>query len=567
MLRKNVAARLLPALLLSAWFSTPASAQTPLTTVQVATGLNNPVLITSAPDDDRMFVLEQPGRIRIIKNGSLLPTPFLDITGKVKDSGNEQGLLSLAFHPDYANNGRFYVYYTGFNGSVGNVEVERYEVSAGDPDIADPLSVDPILGVVQPFNNHNGGHMAFGPDGMLYIGTGDGGSANDPGCRAQDLSMRQGKMLRIDVDVASGFAVPTDNPFFGTGGAANLVWHLGLRNPYRWSFDRVTGEMYIGDVGQDAREEVSYAAAGVGGLNFGWKVMEGNLCNSTASCSPAPLPCNDPGYSDPIHTYNHTGGFGGVCSITGGYVYRGCAIPDLQGTYFFADVCTSQYWSFEWDGSTKTNFQERTTELAPSVGNLNSPVSFGEDRYGELYICTLGGGVYKLVADTVLTGTDCDTNGQFDVCEIAKRPSADSVPNSVLDVCETLDVPAGTVSIASGGTQPMNLHAGASLGGDFYWMFGSATGTSPGIDFGGGVVLPLNFDAYFNLTLTKPFSGLFSGFLSALDVDGNGSATLNVPGGLDPSLAGLTLSHAYLTSSVIGGADFASNPVQVLFVL
>ncbi len=388
--------------------------QVPIKTELVVNGPNRTVLLLAPPEDDRLFLVVQTGVIRVVEDGVLLPTAFLDIRTKVKDTGGEQGLLSMAFHPDYANNGQFYVYYTGFAGPAGHTILERYTVSGTDPNIADPLSTCTIFGAIgQPFNNHNGGHMAFGPDGMLYLSTGDGGSGNDPSCNAQSLSSPLGKMLRIDVATDScSFSSPPDNPFTGAG-AATLIWHLGLRNPWRWSFDRLTGEMYIGDVGQTNREEVSYAPAGAGGLNFGWRVMEGNRCNGLGTCPGGTAGCFDPSFEPAIHDYSHPGN--GVCAVIGGYVYRGCGIPGLQGTYFFADECSDEVWSFRWDGTTKRDFRDRTQEL--TGGTFNAIVSFGEDRYGELYIVEIGGDVWKVVADGEIPGFDCNGNGQIDWCE------------------------------------------------------------------------------------------------------------------------------------------------------
>ncbi|MFT5285228.1 MAG: glucose/arabinose dehydrogenase [Planctomycetota bacterium] len=552
---------LLTSLCLVTAFTQSITAQTPLTVELIADGFNSPVLVLSPPDDDRLFVVDKPGQIWIIENGVVLPTPFLDIGPLVKapSANSEQGLLSMAFDPDYANNGQFFVYFTGFDGPAGNGKLSRYTVSAGDPNVADSGSLCVVFAnMFQPFTNHNGGHLAFGPDGMLYLSTGDGGSGNDPACRAQNPEEQLGKMLRIDVDPAScGFTLPPDNPFTGMGGLSARVWHNGLRNPWRFSFDRVTGDMYIGDVGQDAREEISFAPAGVGGLNFGWRVMEGNRCNGIGSCPVGTPPCNDPGFTPPIHEYNHP--TFSVCSVTGGYNYRGCAIPDLQGTYFFTDVCAGKIWSFRYDGVNKTDFIDRTAELAPLVGSLNFIVSFGEDRYGEMYMVELNGEIWKIVPDAVVTGPDCDVNEQIDSCEIASGYVTDFDGNGQPDDCDSMAEDRN--SAGAGESVIFTLRAGLAMAGDAYWIFGSGTGTTPGLDFPGGVNLPLNFDAYMLFTIKRPFAGVFTNYIGTFDGNGEANAAFSVPGILDPSLVGLTLNHAYLSAPALGGADFASNAV------
>ncbi len=386
-------------------------AQTPLTTKLVATGLNKPLWAGAPEGDDRIFVAEKAGRIRIIKNGAVLATDFLSLVGKVSN-GSEQGLLGVAFHPNYASNGFFYVNYTDLN---GDTVVARFTVSAGNPDVADPTSEALILFQSQPFENHNAGVLLFGPDGYLYIPLGDGGSANDPQCRAQKLSSKLGKTLRIDVDSAFPYAIPPDNPFVGTPGAFPEIWHLGLRNPWRAGFDRATGDIFYGDVGQDQREEISFAAAGAAALNFGWKIMEGTRCNSLNNCPPGTPGCGDPGYVPPIYELLHSGG---SFSIIGGYVYRGCEIPDLVGTYFFADYYDDKIRSFVYDVGTGTvnNFMDRTAELAPGGGlSIVNIASFGEDGFGELLIVDHSAGgageVFKIVPASASAATAAVRNG------------------------------------------------------------------------------------------------------------------------------------------------------------
>lgn len=432
------------ALAVSAAIATGGSALaggTPLTTQLVANGLSQPLFVTHAPGDfDRIFVLEQLGRIRIIKNGVLLATPFLDINTIVGNSGNEQGLLGLAFHPDYANNGFFYVNYTN-NG--GNTVIRRYSVSS-DPDIADSGSDLRVTLISQPFSNHNGGWIGFGPDGYLYVAMGDGGDACDPGQRAQDVTDQLlGKILRIDVDgddfpadAGENYAVPPTNPLIGSGGDGE-IWAYGMRNPFRCSFDRDTGDFWIGDVGQGQREEVDFQpAASAGGQNYGWDCKEGTQCSTISGCNTSGCSCTQTGFTDPIHEYTHAGG---NCSIAGGYVYRGCAIPDLQGAYFFADFCSARIWSLRYDGFTVSDFTDRTTELdPPGATAIGQITSFGEDAFGEIYVCDRAGEVFKIVPNVGggVVGPDCNGNGRSDACDILAGISLDANTDGIPDECQ-----------------------------------------------------------------------------------------------------------------------------------
>jgi glucose/arabinose dehydrogenase len=339
-------------------------------------GLTRPDYLTHA-SDDRLFVVEQPGRIRIIKNGQLLEQPYLDITDKVTTAGNEQGLLSVAFHPAYRTNGQFFVNYT--RQSDGGTIIERYTVSPDDPDRADAQSGKAILYIPQPEPNHNGGLIKFGPDGYLYVGTGDGGGAGDRHGtigNGQDLTMLLGKMLRLDVTDQEAYALPPDNPI------GNQIWSYGVRNPWRFSFDRATGDLYIADVGQNAYEEVNFQpAASKGGENYGWRIMEGTHCFDPKEG------CDQSGLVLPIAEYSHAEG---GCSITGGYVYRGSQYPALQGAYVFGDYCSGIIWSLQRDGD-----QWEMTRRLESGVRISS---FGEDANGELYVVDHGGAVYQLVA-------------------------------------------------------------------------------------------------------------------------------------------------------------------------
>lgn len=346
----------------------------------VASGLNFPLYLTAPPGDPRLFIVEKGGTIRIVKDGALLSTPFLDITPKVS-TGGEQGLLGMAFDPSYTSSGRFIVHYTDVN---GNTTVSAFHVSAASPDQADPASEAMLLTVPQPFDNHNGGQILFGPDGMLYLGLGDGGSENDPDGRGQSLTDLLGDIVRVDVADGAGYTVPADNPFVGRTDARPEIWSYGLRNPWRFSFDPATGDLYIADVGQDQWEEVDVAPAAQGagrGANFGWNVMEGMHCFGGVSCDPSL-------YTLPVLEYSHKEG----CSITGGYVYRGAAIPDLQGHYFYSDFCQGWVRSFRLQNGQAVD-QVQWPTLAPG----GSVTSFGVDGGGELYIMNSGGQVFRIV--------------------------------------------------------------------------------------------------------------------------------------------------------------------------
>ncbi len=358
---------------------------------QVAGPLTGVTAITNA-GDGRLFLTLQRGQIVVWDGAQVLATPFLDLSDLVVCCG-EQGLLSTAFHPNYAANGLFFVDYTNLS---GDTVIARYSVS-GDRNVADPFSAKILLTIDQPFANHNGGQLQFGPDGDLYVGMGDGGSANDPDCHAQRLDPQPGrqdllgKLLRLDVDPSIAnppwYAIPAGNPFVGAGGP-DEAWAIGLRNPWRFSFDRLTDDLFIGDVGQGLREEIDFQAAGSGaGANYGWKIMEGTLCTgNTASCPPSTPACFSPSFTAPILEYGHDVG---RCSVTGGYVYRGLAIPDLYGTYLFADYCSGEFF-----GARPAGGGAFTAELLPI--SVDNPTTFGEDSAGELYVGTGAGFVYRV---------------------------------------------------------------------------------------------------------------------------------------------------------------------------
>jgi glucose/arabinose dehydrogenase len=338
----------------------------------VVSGLDRPVFLDAPAGDPRLFVVEQGGTIRVVSGDAVLPTPFLTVP---VSTGGERGLLGLAFHPGYAANGRLFVMYTD---PGGDSVVAEYHAAPG-ADVADPAPVRTVLTVDQPAANHNGGMLAFGPDGYLYVGLGDGGGADDTFGNAQDTGTLLGSILRLDVDGAAPYAVPADNPLVGRSGR-DEIWVWGLRNPWRFSFDAVTGDMLIGDVGQDAAEEIDLATSG--GANFGWPVREGGGCRAGSPCASA-------GLTAPIHEYRHPEG----CSVTGGYVYRGAALPALQGTYFYSDFCTGWIRSFRVEAGAATDHREWT-----SLGSPGRVVSFGTDGSGEMYVLTIDGTVREIVA-------------------------------------------------------------------------------------------------------------------------------------------------------------------------
>ncbi len=390
-------------LALIAFWASSSLAATTLSAARVTVGLTRPVFVTAPPGDPRLFIVEQRGadargRVRIFKygdGGGLLSRAFL--TTAPLATGNEQGLLGLAFAPDYATSGRFYINYTD---AQGHTHIERHLVSISDPDSANNAG-ETVLFIHQPYSNHNGGWLAFGPDGYLYIATGDGGSGGDPQNRAQNPDSLLGKMLRLDVSPGTGYAIPPGNPFVGATPGADEVYALGLRNPSRNSFDRATGDLILADVGQELYEEIDFAPSSQGrglGVNFGWPCYEGNhdynLTRPTVVCDTCTTrTC----MQFPAWEYDQT--LGGRCAVTGGYVYRGSAIPDLVGTYFFADYCGAQIYSGNFSGGVLANWADRTLELDPinTAINVNSISSFGEDSAGELYICDLGGEVFKIV--------------------------------------------------------------------------------------------------------------------------------------------------------------------------
>jgi glucose/arabinose dehydrogenase len=341
---------------------------------EVASGLEQPVFVSSPPGDDRLFIVEQVGRIRILSGGAVREEAFLDVSELVSCCG-ERGLLGLAFHPQYAENGRFFIDYTDV---AGDTVIAEYGASS-DPDVADAEPVRQFLLIDQPFPNHNGGMLAFGPDGFLYVGMGDGGGGGDPLDQAQDPGTKLGKLLRIDVD-RHPEPPPGNYP-----GADPDVWAIGLRNPWRFAFDRATGDLVIADVGQNLFEEIDVARAGESGLNFGWPITEATHCYEPAEG------CDTDGLTLPVFEYGRDDG----CSVTGGYVYRGSAIPGLASRYLFGDYCSNRVWSFVLEDGAARDVVELSDDLESRdlVAGLSS---FGEDVAGELYVVSLAGRVFRI---------------------------------------------------------------------------------------------------------------------------------------------------------------------------
>ena len=348
-----------------------------------AAGLVGPIDLQAPPGDSRLFIAERPGRIRVVQGGTLLSTPFLNISSRVTVQG-EAGLLSFAFHPQFANDPQKRFVFVHFiepavGDPDGDIVVERYQVSSSDPNQLDASSVQPVIRIPhRDANNHYGGRVAFGPDGMLYLSAGDGGGGNNQFMHAQDAASHLGKLLRIDVSTPP-YVIPAGNPVWPNVGQ-NENWAIGLRNPFRYAFD--AGQLYIADVGQGAREEIDVVSASASGLNYGWSIMEGTLCLGIGG------PCTTPGLTAPVYDYDHSQG----CSIIGGYVYRGAAIPELQGQYLFSDYCTGFVRSLSFENGMATVRQ------APMVNvGTNVTQSFGQDGAGELYILTGDGRVLRIV--------------------------------------------------------------------------------------------------------------------------------------------------------------------------
>lgn len=447
---------------------------------EITSGLVQPTALTHA-FDDRLFVAERAGLIRLVRgDGTLVPTAFLDLRGQVDaDTYIEMGLLGLVFHPDYVNNGYFFVNYTDLN---GDSQISRYQVSA-NPDVADPSTALPILTIPQPTVIHNGGQMAFGPDGYLYVGVGDGGWLSDPDNNAQNMGLLLGKMLRIDVsltDTPPAYTVPADNPFVGDAGAADEIWASGFRNPWRFGFDRATGDLFVSDVGNFAYEEVNFQPAGSsGGENYGWRCYEGNAEFNLAGCGSAS------NYTFPIHDYVQEP----ECAVIGGYVYRGTAFPEMQGHYLFTDFCTGRMRSLIPDGNEWTIFNH---ESAPALLS-----TFGEGSDGELYVIGyIDGTIYHLTSAPVL-GTSIMP---LAMVPNPSTPTPTPLPNPDLVIQDVTIVPVSPsagqpiqvfITVQNQGNQ--NVPSGNNFFIDFYinrlpapFLIGDLSWGAQGSDYGIG---------------------------------------------------------------------------------
>ncbi|MDE0586264.1 MAG: PQQ-dependent sugar dehydrogenase [Planctomycetota bacterium] len=461
-----------------------AAAQTKLKLEQVGGNFSKPLLVTSAPGEtNRMFVVDQNGKIFVVKNGVQLNTPFLDVSA-INSSGGERGLLGLAFHPQYASNGYFFI---NFTDNSGDTQVSRYQASAGNPDVANSSSRSDILFIDQPYSNHNGGCIRFGPDGYLYIATGDGGSANDPGNRAQNGSSLLGKMLRIDVDGASPYAIPPSNPFVTNSSVRDEIWALGLRNPWRFNFDSATGDMYISDVGQNEWEYIHFEPAGdAGGRNYGWKIIEGSHCFSPSNN------CNTAGLEMPIFEYGHSFWPTANYCIIGSEVYRGKAMARMSGRYFFSDAGSQDLLSFRYNSTTNTvsDYVDHTAETNVS----GSASSLGMDGNGEVYVCRTPN-IYKIVpAEMRLLVPSLNTGTQAVIYVTVSSPNSPTylaysfqglgnTPVSQLSVVLSLSSPqlAATATSDAGGIASYSVVPPPRLFGRTIWLQAAQQGKTSNV--------------------------------------------------------------------------------------
>lgn len=486
----------------------------------------NPSDITNC-GDDRLFVVEQRGYIWILdKNGMKLPTPFLNID-PIVGSGGERGLLGLAFHPDYPVTPYFYVNYTDNN---GDTHISRFSVSDNDPNMADPNSELNLLQVDQPFSNHNGGCLKFGADGYLYIGLGDGGSGGDPQGNGQKLTTYLAKMLRIDVDNGTPYGIPPTNPFINDPNALDEIWAYGLRNPWRFSFDRVTGDLWIGDVGQDSWEEVDFQAANsTGGENYGWKIMEGMHCFSPNTG------CNMTGLTLPVAEYANSGALG--CSMTGGFVYRGFRFPQLYGHYLYTDYCTGLLWSIVPDG----NGGWTNTQIADLVNN--QLVSFGENKNGELFLLGNANGiVYRLVDNSEVWTYDINVT----------QPLCPGTTDGAIQITFSSSTPTPIVTWSDGGAGPDR--------------FGLADGTYTATIIGtngsvGTEEIIIGSEIQFNSTTSDVVCpGGSDGAIGIVVVNSQGPATATwSDGGTGLERIGLTAGAYAVTVTTAEGCVFTEN--------
>lgn len=506
-----------------------AHAQSPLTLEDLfpAGVVNDPVVLTAPQDDARIFIAGQDGVIHIVDQGVLLPAPFLDLSSVITYS-TFVGFRALTFHPDYASNGRFFVWYDAppLGAGLHDAVLTEFTVSAGDPNVADVMSLREVIRIPQTVGGHGGGMLAFGHDGMLYASIGDGGEQGDPNCNAQNGAVLSGKVLRLDVDGTLPYEVPTNNPFTTDPTVLNEIWHLGLRNAWRGTFDRLTGDLYLSDVGQNSREEVNFVPAGVGGLNFGWKVEEGTHCYSTASCAAVAL-CGAVNYTEPIHDYTIVSA---ECSIIGGYVFRGSSMDWMRGAYFFTDWCSGRVWSLRHDGTAVTQLTEHTAELG---GALSFPVSFGEDAAGELYVIQQDGRIARITSDDPSTSL-CSGDGG-DQLGCTDCPCANNAPIGTIGGC--LNSAATSPRLLASGDPSVTLGAGLTTD----LRFG-ASGLPPiafSILNSGDSIAPQN--------MSNPCFGLDSGATSAF-YDGLRCAVGN------------TRRHGGRSSDSMGDIGLTNNP-------
>lgn len=519
------------ALAVSSGHSASAQTQLPVRLQYLTGGLSNPVDVAAPPGDDRLFVAEQiQGRVRIVDaTGTVLPTPFLTL-GSNFLAGGERGLLGLCFHPEYEANGYFFVSYTD---AQGDLVFSRFSRASGSQVLADPTSEVVLMHLLQPFPVHKGADMAFGPDGFLYVSTGDGGGSGDGTCRPQEFDVLHGKILRIDVDAidATGtYAIPPDNPLVGVPGARPEILHGGLRNPWRFCIDSLSGDLWIGDVGQTKWEEINWADADERLVNFGWKTMEGPDCFPSPGCQPSAgyIPCGSSQLRLPLSSYTHIDG----CAVIGGQVYRGAAIPAMHGWYLYADFCSGKFWAALGYEGALLDLVELTAQLQASA-SYSSPTAISLDGFGEVVMSTIGGDLYRLVPE----------------------PAS---PEPVVPLFGDVD----KVSIGSGGVQTLDLDGGPLRGGHFYFMVGSATGVHPGVPVD-SMIVPIQVDAY-TLDLLGAAAPPLSQVFGILDGLGRDQVFFDLPAGaVSPALAGLELHHAFVVFGRTFGLEYTSNAVSL----
>jgi glucose/arabinose dehydrogenase len=520
-------ASLLTALALAASAAPSVAQETGYYARRLAAGLNRPTAVAQPPGEtELLFVAEQDGMIRAIRpDGSIHPAAFMNLTAKVSQGGLH-GLVSLLFHPDYLTNGWVYVFYSA---TPTVARIERYTVPNPSNHFVDLASALTVFEYSDPISFHMGSGMDFGIDGKLYVGIGDSRvELPGPGCTSQSPTSLMGKLLRLEPDGS----IPPDNPYVGVAGIRDEIFAWGLRQPYRVTSDPANGDLYIGDVGESAWEEVSVMnIAEPTPPNFGWRALEADMCAATTEC--ASLGCTVSTYRAPAVAYDHTVG----CSVIGGYVYRGQAMPEVRGTYFFADWCTMRVWSMRWNGTAATDVTEITSAITPFDGSsVDMITSFGFDSRGEI-----------LIVDGFPPGQPPNSG---EIYRLEPKP---------------LRTDESTVSLGSGGTQNLYLTTASYVAGRLWWMFGSASGTSPGL--AGPPQVPLNFDDYLLFTITTP-NAIVNPSVGVLDAQGKAATSIVIPpGALNPSFAGLQLNHAFIVFDDDFNALGVSNAASLTFSL